>query len=96
MTKEEAIKFIESCNDDFCGFSVNVVSSKDIYANCNDETIKRFDNLSNNHKEEVLSKMADDLKNTYEEWTFLRHFNKIMISFKKSLDNFKRYVILSV
>ena len=77
MTKEEAIKFIESCNDDFCGFSVNVVSSEDIYVNCNDETIKRFDNLSNDRKEEVLSEIADDLKSTYEEWTFHRHFNDI-------------------
>ena len=77
MTKEEAIKYIESFYDEFCGFSVNVVSSEDIYVNCNDETIKRFDNLSNDRKGEVLSEIADDLKNTYEECTFHRHFNDI-------------------
>lgn len=77
MTKEEAIKFIESCDGDICGFSVNVVSSEDIHCHCDLRTINSFDELSVEKKEEVLSNLADELKDTYEECHFHDDFNEV-------------------
>ena len=76
MTKEEAIKLIESC-EGACGFSVNIICSEDIYCNCDTRTINNFEELSVEKKEEVLSKLADELKDTYEECHFHDDFNEV-------------------
>ena len=62
MTKDEAIKLIESCNGDVCGFSVNIISKEDIYCNCDMRTINNFDKLSDDKKEKMMSDIANELK----------------------------------
>ena len=77
MTKEEAIKFIESCNGDVCGFSVNVISKEDIYCNCDMRTINNFNELSDDKKEKMMSDIADELKDIYEYSHFHDDFNEL-------------------
>ena len=71
MTKEEAINFINECsemrNDKPYGFVVIAISREDI-ENHQQDFIERFDNLSDDNKERVVSELADHLSDMFVEW----------------------------
>lgn len=73
MTKEEALKFINECakdSDATYGFFVCAVSREDLESHCEDEVIKAFDKLSKCKKEKILSGIAEELNNTYQDYEF--------------------------
>jgi hypothetical protein len=71
MTKEEAINFINECselrNDKPYGFMVVAISREDIEIHQQD-FLERFDNLSDENKERVVSVLADHLSDMFVDW----------------------------
>lgn len=71
MTKEEAINFINKCSemgsDKPYGFVVIAISREDI-ENHHKHFLERFDNLSDERKERVVSGLADHLSDMFVEW----------------------------
>jgi hypothetical protein len=71
MTKEEAINFINECselrNDNPYGFVVIAISREDIknHQHC---FLERFDNLSDENKEIVVSELADHISDMFVDW----------------------------
>ena len=71
MTKEEAINFINECselrNDKPYGFMVVAISREDIELH-QEDFLERFDNLSDESKERVVSGLADHLSDMFVDW----------------------------
>ena len=71
MTKEEAINFINECSecrdDKPYGFIVIALSREDI-AIRQEEFLERFDNLSEESKEQVISQLADNISDTFVDY----------------------------
>lgn len=71
MTKEEAINFINECSEQRnykpYGFIVIAISREDI-ENHQKDFIERFDNLSDESKERVVSGLADHLSDMFVDW----------------------------
>lgn len=71
MTKEEAINFINECseqrNDKPYGFMVVAISREDIELHQHD-FLERFDNLSDENKERVVSELADHISDMFVDW----------------------------
>lgn len=71
MTKEQAINFINECSeyrdDKPYGFMVVAISREDIAIHQQD-FLERFDNLSDERKERVVSGLADHLSDMFVEW----------------------------
>lgn len=73
MTKNEAIKFINECAKDSdapYGFFVCAVSRENLAVRCEDEAVKAFDKLSKTKKKKVLSSIAEELNNIYQDYEF--------------------------
>lgn len=73
MTKKEAIEFIKSCaknSDAPYGFMVVAISREDLACHHSDEIVEEFDRFSKRKKEMILSAIADELKDKYQEWNF--------------------------
>ena len=85
MTKEEAIKFIKECANDSdapYGFFVCAISREDIANHFEDEVVEEFDKLSKNKKETLLSNIAEEIKDTFEEYEFGCDLENIEIDFE--------------
>ena len=85
MTKEEAIKFIKECTNDSdapYGFFVCAISREDIVNHFEDEVVEEFDKLPKKKKEILLSNIADEIKDTFEEYEFGCDLENIEIDFE--------------
>lgn len=73
MTKKEAIEFIrKTTNSDDApfGFMVVGISREDLACHHSDEVVEEFDKFSKRKKEMILSSIADELNDKYQEWNF--------------------------
>ena len=73
MTKKEAIEFIKSCaknSDAPYGFMVVAISREDLACHHSDEVVEEFDKFRKRKNEMILSAIADELKDKYQEWNF--------------------------
>jgi hypothetical protein len=87
MTKKEAIDFINKCNaDGICGFMVVAVSKDDIENYCNDEFMKEFDKLEDSNKETVMSGIADELNDIYQDYNFADDMQRICDYFNEDIE----------
>ena len=85
MTKKEAIEFIKSCAKDSdapYGFMVVAISREDLACHHLDEVVEEFDKLSKQKKEKVLSAIADELNEKYQEWNFSPDIEDIEMDFE--------------
>ena len=66
MTSKEAIKFIKECSKDkVCGFMVVPITMEKLEEYLEDE---ETENLSKKETEKILSNVAEELQNLYEEF----------------------------
>ena len=87
MTKKEAIDFINKCNaDEICGFMVVAVAKADIENYCNDEFMKEFDKLDDSHKETVMSGIADELNDIYQDYNYADDMQSICDYFNEDVE----------
>ena len=71
MKKNEAIEFIKKCSkDEVCGFFVVAITKEDLINHYDEETIKEFEKLTKSEQEEVLSEIANEMGEMYNEWHF--------------------------
>lgn len=85
MTKKEAIEFIKKCAKDSdapYGFFVCAISREDLACHHSDEVVEEFDKLSKKKKEILLSNIADEIKDTFEEYEFGCDLENIEIDFE--------------
>ena len=85
MTKNEAIKFIKECAKDSdapYGFFVCVISREDLANHFDNEMVDKFDKLSKKKKEIVLSNIADEIKDIFEENEFGVDLENVEIDFE--------------
>jgi hypothetical protein len=85
MTKEEAIQFIENCNDTNYGFFVCAVSRDDLTAKCPTQMVDEFDSLETSEKEQYLSNLASRLGDMYENEHF--HFDFLEVDMNNLLED---------
>lgn len=84
MTKKEAIEFIKKCAKDSdapYGFMVVAISREDLACHHSDEVVEEFDKFSKRKKEKVLSAIADELNDKYQEWNFSPDIEDMEIDF---------------
>ena len=77
MTKEQVIKMLNDCENDTdapYGFMLVSISREDIALYHNSNVLEKFDTLSKEKKEKVLSEMADSLADNYENVMFFNEF----------------------
>lgn len=77
MTKTEAIKFIESCKNEPYGFFVVAISREDVAVHCTEKIINEFDNYSMNRQEKILSDIADEMNDVFQENNFSDNFDNV-------------------
>lgn len=85
MTKKEAIEFIKNCDKDIdapYGYFVCAISREDLAVHCSDEVIENFDKLSKSKKVKVLSSIADELNETYQEYEFENDIESMEMDFE--------------
>lgn len=73
MKKAEAIEFIKKCakdNDAPYGFFVVAISREDLVVHCESEVVEEFDSFSKAKRERILSNIANELEDEYQEYTF--------------------------
>lgn len=84
MTKKEAIEFIKSCAKDSdapYGFMVVAISREDLACHHSDEVVEEFDKFGKRKKEKILSSIADELKDKYEDWNLAPDIEDIEMDF---------------
>ena len=85
MTKKEVIDFINQCDNDSdapYGFFICAISREDLAFHCDNQVVSEFDKLNTNQKEKVLSNIADEIHNTFEEYEFKNDLENIEIDIK--------------
>jgi hypothetical protein len=85
MTKKEAIEFIKKCDKDSdapYGYFVCAISREDLAVHCSEEVVEEFDKLSKTKKEKVLSNIANELNETYQEYEFDNDIESIEMDFE--------------
>jgi hypothetical protein len=84
MTSKEAIKFIKECSKDkVCGFIVVPITMENIEEYLEEE---ETENLSKKETEKILSNVAEELQNLYEDFELeedLEHFEFDLESLKE-------------
>jgi signal recognition particle receptor subunit beta len=71
MKKNDAIEFIKKCSKiEECGFFVVAITREDLATHYDNEVIEEFDKLSSKEKENVLSGIANEMEELYQEWNF--------------------------
>lgn len=82
MTAKEAIEFIKKCSKDAnapYGFMVVGISKEDVYTQFDDETIEEFNKLSKKDKEKVLSGVANEMNEIYQDCYFGNDFENTIL-----------------
>ena len=83
MTKDEVIKFIDDCensNEKPYGYMIVAISREDIVAKFGD-LVRKFDILTKEQKENVLSEVADEMNENYQEYEFGIEFSKALSNY---------------
>ena len=83
MTKDEVIKFIDDCeksNEKPFGYMVVAISREDIVSKFG-ALVQKFDILKKEEKENVLSEVANEMNENYQE-------NQFAFEFSKALSNY--------
>ena len=71
MKKNDAIEFIKKCSkNEECGFFVVAITREDLENHYDNEVIEEFDKLSSKKKENVLSGIANEMEEMYNDWHF--------------------------
>lgn len=90
MTKKEAIKFIEDCSKSGSapyGFMIVAVSGDDIASNFDTSISDRFFEMKEKKQEKLLSDIAENLKERYEEFEFSEEIQNLLGDIESELEN---------
>lgn len=90
MTKKEAIKFIEDCSKSDSapyGFMIVAVSGDDIASNFDTSISDRFFEMKEKKQEKLLSDIAENLKDRYEEFEFSNEIQILLDDIESELEN---------
>jgi hypothetical protein len=83
MTKDDVLNFLESCEtsgEKPFGYMIVAISREDIVSKFGD-SVRKFDLLNKEQKENVLSELADDMNDVYENEHFGDDFRKVFGEF---------------
>ena len=83
MTKDEVVKFINDCensNQKPYGYMIVAISREDIVSHFGN-LVQKFDILTKEEKENVLSEVADEMNENYQEYEFGIEFSKTLSNY---------------